>query len=127
MAQSHVLTGAGARAARPIIRKIGPADLLEALRKGYDDLAAIPSYGVFLCLIYPVAGIILWRLAIGYDVIPLLFPLTAGFALIGPFAALGLYELSRRREQGSEYYGPRLRRVPLALVRPIAGARLLLW
>jgi uncharacterized membrane protein len=100
MAHSHVLAGAGVRPAQPIIRKIGPADLLDALRKGYDDLAAMPSHAVFLCMIYPVVGLILWRIAIGYDVLPLLFPLAAGFALIGPFAALGLYELSRRREQG---------------------------
>jgi uncharacterized membrane protein len=104
MAHSHVLAGAGIRPARPIIRKISPADLLDALRKGYDDFAAIPSYAVFLCLIYPVVGLILWRIAIGYDVLPLLFPLAAGFALIGPFAALGLYELSRRREQGLDIF-----------------------
>ena len=104
MAHSHVLAGAGIRPARPIIRKITPADLLDALRKGYADLAAMPSHAVFLCLIYPLAGLILWRIAIGYDVLPLLFPLAAGFALIGPFAALGLYELSRRREQKLEPY-----------------------
>jgi uncharacterized membrane protein len=55
---------------------------------------------VFLCLIYPIVGVLLARLTLGYEVLPLLFPLAAGFTLLGPFAAIGLYELSRRREQG---------------------------
>jgi uncharacterized membrane protein len=59
----------------------------------------MPSHVVFVSLIYPVAGIILAGLAFGYNVLPLLYPLAFGFALIGPIAALGLYELSRRREQ----------------------------
>ena len=60
----------------------------------------MPSHAVFLCLIYPVVGYVLFRLVLGANVLPLLFPLAAGFALIGPLAALGLYEMSRRREQG---------------------------
>jgi len=85
-----------------VIRKIGPSDLSEALRLGWEDFKAVPSHAIILCVIYPVLGLVLFRMVLGYSVLPLLFPLAAGFTLIGPFAALGLYELSRRRERGEE-------------------------
>ena len=85
-----------------VVRKVRLSDLLDALRLGWEDFKAIPTHAVVLCVIYPVIGLVLFRLALGYSVLPLLFPLAAGFTLIGPFAALGLYELSRRRERGEE-------------------------
>src|SRR4030095_8497115 len=85
-----------------VIRKIGLSDLREALRLGWEDFKAVPSHAVILCIIYPILGLVLARMTLGYSVLPLLFPLAAGFALIGPFAALGLYEISRRRERGEE-------------------------
>jgi uncharacterized membrane protein len=100
MAFSHLLLGASASAARPIVRRITPADLLQALARGLDDFSAMPSHAIFLCIIYPLLGLWLISLASGYSMLPLAFPLAAGFALIGPFAAIGLYELSRRREAG---------------------------
>src|SRR3977135_79834 len=87
-------------AAAPGIRTIGLPDLREALRRGWEDFKAVPSHAIILCVIYPVLGLVLARTVLGYSVLPLLFPLAAGFALLGPFAALGLYEMSRRRENG---------------------------
>lgn len=90
----------GNRSSLPTIRKIGPADLKTVLARGIDDFLAMPSHVVFLSLIYPIVGVLLARLTFGSTLIHLLFPLTAGFAFIGPFAAIGLYEMSRRREAG---------------------------
>ncbi len=89
-------------AAAPVIRTIGLSDLHRALQLGWEDFKAVPSHAVILCVIYPVLGLVIARTVLGYAVLPLLFPLAAGFALLGPFAALGLYELSRRRENGEE-------------------------
>ncbi len=75
------------------IRRIELSDLGEALRLGWEDFKAMPSHAVVVCVIYPVLGIALFRMVLGYSVLPLLFPLAAGFALLGPFAAIGLYEL----------------------------------
>ncbi|HZV20178.1 MAG TPA: DUF2189 domain-containing protein [Hyphomicrobiales bacterium] len=84
----------------PAIRKITFDDLKDALAKGWDDFKQKPSHVFFIAVIYPIIGLFLSRLTFGYDVLPLLFPLAAGFALLGPFAALAFYEISRRRERG---------------------------
>src|SRR5438046_2488602 len=86
----------------PAVRRIGYADIRDALAKGIEDFAAFRTDVVFLCVIYPLAGLVLARLVFGYDLLPLVFPLVSGFALIGPVAAVGLYEMSRRREAGAE-------------------------
>lgn len=86
----------------PVIRTIGLSELHRALQRGWDDFKAVPTHAIMLCIIYPVLGLMLARAVLGYSVIPLLFPLAAGFALIGPFAAIGLYEMSRRRERGEQ-------------------------
>lgn len=90
----------GRRAAVPAVRRIGLADLRYALTRGWEDFGSRRTDVVFLCLIYPVAGIVLAWLAAGHRMLPLVFPLASGFALVGPLAAVGLIEMSRRREQG---------------------------
>ena len=78
------------------------ADLREVLAKGLRDFGAYRTDVIFLCVIYPLVGLILALFCFNYDFVPLLFPLASGFALLGPVAAVGLYEMSRRREQGAE-------------------------
>jgi uncharacterized membrane protein len=86
----------------PKICRIDAADLKDVIRKGLEDFGVYRTDVIFLCLIYPVVGLVLARATFGGDMLQLLFPLASGFALIGPFAAIGLYEMSRRREEGAE-------------------------
>lgn len=100
MAYSHVLLSAGNAPAQITVNRIGFADLKSSLAQGVDDFYAMPTHAIFLCVFYPILGLLIARLAFGYALLPLLYPLGSGFALVGPLAALGLYELSRRREAG---------------------------
>jgi uncharacterized membrane protein len=102
MAVTDIMLPSEPAGALPKVRTITTDDLRDALRKGLDDFWAMPTHILFLGLIYPVIGILIGRAAFGYDVVPLLYPLAAGFALLGPVAAIGLYELSRRREAGMD-------------------------
>jgi uncharacterized membrane protein len=86
----------------PIIRRIAPSDVWAALRAGFEDFKAYRSDVVFLCAIYVVIGLVAVRVAVGTALLPLLFPLASGFAIVGPLAAVALYEMSRRREQGAK-------------------------
>lgn len=85
---------------RPEINVITAADLRVALRKGAQDFIALRSDVISAVLLYPIIGFILAVWAFSAGQVHLLFPLIAGFPLIGPVAAIGLYEMSRRRELG---------------------------
>ena len=101
MTNLHLFAVPDAIPAYSVVRRIGPADLKDALTKGFNDFLPIldflakPLFTVMFSIIYAIICIYL----ISSD-LPLLFPLMSGFALIGPFVAIGLYELSRRRELG---------------------------
>jgi uncharacterized membrane protein len=90
--------------ARIGINRIGLADIRYALSHGMADFSADPTHYLFLCALYPVLGLVIGRFAFGYEVLPLVYPLVTGFALVGPVAALGIYEMSRRREAGAEVH-----------------------
>lgn len=95
-------TDTRARSRLPTVRPIEIADLREVLAKGLNDFGACRTDVIFLCLFYPIMGLVLARLVLHQDMVPLLFPIASGFALLGPVAAVGLYEMSRQREQGVE-------------------------
>jgi uncharacterized membrane protein len=98
----HALRSPTQDAPLPAVRRIELADLKDVLAKGISDFASYRTDVMFLCIIYPIAGLLLAWMAFGYDLLQLVLPLAFGFALIGPVAAVGLYEISRRREQGAD-------------------------
>lgn len=100
-AATHIGHGEVEAAEMPRIRHIAVRDLREVLRRGVDDFAAARSDVAFLAVLYPVIGILLTWLALNRNLLPLMFPTMAGFALVGPVAAVGLYEMSRQRELGA--------------------------
>lgn len=104
----------------PPTRKIGTADIREALRKGVEDFKAFRSDVMFLVAIYPIIGICLVVISSDLALLPLLFPLAAGFALLGPVAAIGLYEMSRRKENGEDVgWGAGLQALRAHIVGPV--------
>jgi uncharacterized membrane protein len=96
----HVYFGPEALDTRIRLRMIEPRDCIAALREGLDDFLAMPTHGVFVAIFYAIAGIVLVGLTSFSNALHLVFPFAAGFALVGPFVAIGLYEMSRRREKG---------------------------
>ena len=84
----------------PVVRRIAPADIAEALGQGLRDFQAVPLYGLAFGAFYAAGGIAILLCLTAFGMVYLAYPLAAGFAMIGPFVAVGLYEVSRRRETG---------------------------
>jgi uncharacterized membrane protein len=102
-AESAERLGGSEDAATLTLRSLSMQDLRDALRLGWADFQAARSDVMFLCLFYPVMGLVIAGFSLRADLVPLLFPLVSGFALLGPLAAVGLYEISRRREAGEPF------------------------
>ena len=84
----------------PVVRAVTVADVVEALGKGLRDFQALPFFGLLFGALYAAGGLVIILSITALGMIYLAFPLAAGFALLGPFVAAGLYEVSRQRERG---------------------------
>ncbi len=104
------------------LRAITIGDLLDSLRSGLADFAAHPVYGLFFGLFYAVAGMAIIGFALSQGYYVLVLPLIMGFALIGPFVALGLYEVSRRRETAQPLSFP----IVLGVMRRHSGRQIMM-
>ncbi len=96
----HVYFGPKAFEAPIELRRLRASDCFAALKEGFADFLAMPTHAAFVGIFYGLAGIVLAALSSFASALHLVFPMAAGFALLGPFFAVGLYELSRRREAG---------------------------
>ena len=125
---------AGGAEAQPTVRRVAARDIVEALKRGVDDFRAIPTHHVLYGLVYAVVGLILVRVAFDAALLPLMFPIVAGFALVAPTVTVGLNELSRRREAGLTTRWWHLFRVrrhasfgPILALDAILAALFVLW
>lgn len=104
----------------PAVNRVTPSDILECLDAGIRDFRAAPQYGLFFGAFYAAAGWLLVSLVTFFDLPYLAYPLATGFALFAPFAATGLYDVSRRLETGE----PLSWAAVLGSVRAVSGKEL---
>jgi uncharacterized membrane protein len=84
----------------PAIRRLTTADVADALKSGIRDFAKAPGFGLFFGAIFSVIGIVIYLQMVVWGASFEVLPFAVGFPLVGPFMAVGLYEVSRRLEKG---------------------------
>ena len=84
------------------VRRIGVKDLVDALKAGYADYSAHPTFVTFLVIVYPLFALLLTLSLLGGNLLYLAFPIVAGLTLIGPVVSVALCEMSRHREAGED-------------------------
>lgn len=86
----------------PPVAVLGPADIRESLKLGMADFARAPRFGLLVGAMFALIGIVIVLALTSWDIPWMIYPFAIGFPLIGPFAASGLYEVSRRLETGQD-------------------------
>jgi uncharacterized membrane protein len=102
-AVSHGFAGPAEPSPAPVaIRQMRAKDIPDALKLGFDDVRYFRTDALSIAIIYPIAAVFLATMVVLQDFLPLVFPVCAGFALLGPMATLWFAALSRQRERGDE-------------------------
>ena len=104
LAETASEIGSGVDAHPPRIQVLTRDDIVHALRAGWDDMQALRADALCLVAIYPLIGLTLITMSFHAGLIPMIVPLVAGFALVGPVASIGFYEMSLRRETGQQVH-----------------------
>lgn len=91
---------AGQPSPLPEIQSVSGADIAPVLRAGLRDFLRAPAFGIFFSAFYVLGGVIFWQVFLAAGQEWWLIPVILGFPLLAPFAAIGLYEVSRRIEAG---------------------------
>lgn len=100
MTTNSLAAAASGRRAAITVRKITDADLSGSLKQGLDDFLTMRGDLIFVGLLYPLIGIAAAVMTTSGPLMPFFVPVVAGVGLLGPVAAIGFYELARRREAG---------------------------
>jgi len=104
MASRSINQPAARRSAKVAIRQITDEDLKIALRQGLDDFNDLRGDLFFAGLIYTLIGVAAVAMTTNMPLLPFFYPVVAGVGLLGPVAAVGFYELAKRRESGQEVH-----------------------
>lgn len=122
--------------ARPVVQAITRNDIHDALALGWADFKAAPQFGLFFGGIYALGGMLIFAQLWIWDAPLWIIPLAFAFPLIGPFVVIGLYEVSRRREQGlpldwadvlGVVWRERGRQIPSMAFIVLAGFMIWMW
>ena len=125
-------SGNSAPPAFPVVRAATFEDIGIALAQGWDDFLKAPFYGLFLGGVYALGGLLVVATVAWFGMGYLAYPLAAGFVLIGPFIAAGLYEVSRRLERDEKLEWRGVLRVifaqsAIAICAPFAIFAFIVW
>jgi uncharacterized membrane protein len=98
----------------PRLRSLTTEDVMASLKAGFSDFMRAPAFGLFFGSVFSFIGIVIWLQFLVWESSYWVLPIAIGFPLVGPFLAVGLYEVSRELDRGVPLDWPKVIRLPIA-------------